>query len=903
MSPAGPLRVGFGSWRAAVRIAWRESRRARGRTALILAMITLPVLALTFAAATWDMFQLTPQEEAVRRLGAADVQLRWATDGPLRQVPNDASYGSEAPARQRPVTVAELAALLPANSRVVPLVEQSRLRLVTPDGVTSMQVRGIEVGDPLVRGIVRLRSGRAPRGPGEVAATGPALRRLGVAPGGTVTLADGSRTFRVVGVVEFPAELGEMLAVPPAGLAEPPDVWLADIPVPVGPDLVRRLNAQGVLVETAPGSPVYPTDEPPAVGPVDQESVSLSVLVGGLGLLEVVLLAGPAFAVGVRRRQRELALVAANGGTPAQLRRIVLADGLVLGLAGAGLGLALGAAAAVAARPLVAELLYQHRPGGYRFFPEALVAIATLAVLTGVLAALVPAYTAGRQDVVAGLTGRRGATRSRRWLVLGLCLAGTGSVTAALAATRVSTWGILIGLVLGEIGLVLCTPSLVGLLGRLGRGAPLALRIALRDTSRNRAAAAPAISAVLAAVAGSVATGAWLASDEALTAARYQPTLPPGYVTAIRSEADPGNPPLTPESVGELARGAGVAATAVATLSVPGCGPGTAPGASCWLAVRRPAVAACPEPARWPPSAAERERARTDPRCRSADGVYYYDTFYLGMGTVVDDGPALPLMTGASGDDLARATAVLRAGGVVIAEPWLVVDGRVTVEVYRNTVDSRSPELVTLDLPGYALTTGLRASREIYSPGALAQAGLAGHDIGFVLGTSAAPTDAAQKRFTGALARHDDYQVLVGPDGPPTTPAPFGLVLAVAAGLVTLGAAGIATGLAAAEGRADLTTLAAVGASPGVRRTLAVSRAGVIAGVGTLLGIVAGLGAAGTILTAINRAYADTWPPTDPYPLVVPWLPLGVLLVVPLLAMLGAGLLTRSRLPIERRVD
>jgi putative ABC transport system permease protein len=35
----------------------------------------------------------------------------------------------------------------------------------------------------------------------------------------------------------------------------------------------------------------------------------------------------------------------------------------------------------------------------------------------------------------------------------------------------------------------------------------------------------------------------------------------------------------------------------------------------------------------------------------------------------------------------------------------------------------------------------------------------------------------------------------------------------------------------------------------------------------------------------------------------VPWLNVGIaLLVVPLIAMLGAGLLTRSRLPIERRL-
>ncbi len=38
-------------------------------------------------------------------------------------------------------------------------------------------------------------------------------------------------------------------------------------------------------------------------------------------------------------------------------------------------------------------------------------------------------------------------------------------------------------------------------------------------------------------------------------------------------------------------------------------------------------------------------------------------------------------------------------------------------------------------------------------------------------------------------------------------------------------------------------------------------------------------------------------------PIVLPWLSLAVgLLVVPAIAMLGAGTLTRSRLPIERRL-
>jgi putative ABC transport system permease protein len=79
--------------------------------------------------------------------------------------------------------------------------------------------------------------------------------------------------------------------------------------------------------------------------------------------------------------------------------------------------------------------------------------------------------------------------------------------------------------------------------------------------------------------------------------------------------------------------------------------------------------------------------------------------------------------------------------------------------------------------------------------------------------TSRMPTVAEQDRLRAALGNRAAVYVERGPQ--PRSETRTLLLLAVVAGVITLGAAAIATGLAAADGRADLGTLAAVGASPG----------------------------------------------------------------------------------------
>jgi putative ABC transport system permease protein len=116
--------------------------------------------------------------------------------------------------------------------------------------------------------------------------------------------------------------------------------------------------------------------------------------------------------------------------------------------------------------------------------------------------------------------------------------------------------------------------------------------------------------------------------------------------------------------------------------------------------------------------------------------------------------------------------------------------------------------------------------------------------------------------------------------------------LSAAAALIGLAGVAICVALSAAEGRADLATLAAVGASPGRRRRYAAAQALVLALLGTVIGVGFGF--------FFARAAR---PSTGAVTTVVPWGDLmPILVAVPLLAAL-IGLLGTRRMPLTRRAD
>src|SRR5918999_3483555 len=58
-------------WRPLLRMARREALRGRGRSALVLALIALPVLAVSAAAVVYRTTEVTSVEALDRELGAA----------------------------------------------------------------------------------------------------------------------------------------------------------------------------------------------------------------------------------------------------------------------------------------------------------------------------------------------------------------------------------------------------------------------------------------------------------------------------------------------------------------------------------------------------------------------------------------------------------------------------------------------------------------------------------------------------------------------------------------------------------------------------------------------------------------------------------------------------------------
>ncbi|SBU93921.1 putative ABC transport system permease protein [Streptomyces sp. Ncost-T6T-1] len=943
-------------WRAAFRIARRDAARAKGRSALVVAMIALPVLGVTAADLTYRSALPTKAEELTAELGSADARFTSTSIGPvkLQQMPDGINWstpeGAPDPTPEEQAKPVDVPAAFPEGSRY--LTERSLPASVTTrHGIADTEVSELRISDAMLRGRIELTDGTYPRKPDEIAATSDFVKAAGLSIGDSVTVRGPELTYTLTGTVELPADLraDALYALPGSVIApwqksadrdktilppQPSDPkWLVKGPAGAGVTWqdILAANERGVVVKSRqvalnpPPDSEVPMSSMSSGYSTEAETTAAVLTVVAMAVLEIVLLAGPAFAVGARRSRRQLGLVGSCGGSRGQVRAVVLAGGAVLGAVGAVAGVGAGFGLTALFRPMIEDFT-GNRFGELTVRPWEILGIAALGLVTGVLAALAPAIVAGRQSVLESLTGRRGTRRSSRVLpVIGVIALTAGVGIAVYGGVAGDTAFVAGGSVLAELGVLCCIPVVVGFLGRLGRRLPLTPRIALRDAARNRGRTAPAVAAVMAAVAGSVAIATYTSSSAAQHAYDFEPNLTPGTVALAASDrgadaelpraraAVEQNYPVSgrPADFGRVWAGSDCS---VYYEEENGCGTlelirPTGKGHNCPLKGKGAKELALRL------SADEHKRMMRSPACM--DENYTMVAFGTGDHKIIIGGADV-LDTYVKLDDPAAAKA-LADGTPVLLNSAYAKNGEVTLKATHlyNDRDKKN----RAQHPGKARTTTDRLKvyvapdRFAATPGirmvmpekTAERLGLHVEDYGsfYALGRDA--TDAESQAAYAAIDQAGNRAYLMSSNERfRTQDDTILLILALFAGVVTLGAAAITTGLSKADAEADLTTLSAVGAPPGVRRSLSGFQCLVVALTGVLLGTVAGLVPAialrlTDLRAALERMRED--PMQSAYtPIVMPWETVGLLaLVVPVLAGLLAAALTSSRLTLARR--
>ena len=366
-------------------------------------------------------------------------------------------------------------------------------------------LRAQDPAAPYTQVLLGLVSGRYPAGAGQVAVTSGLARLYGLRAGSTWHVPAGSgaaagHSFTVTGIVEDPSNLlDEFALVAPGQLAGPGQLTSSGrVRIFLGESMDSAAASRAGNVIPGDAVVTEPTPRDDIFSPA-----TIVLIVSVIGLVFIGLVATAAFTVMAQRRQRALGMLASLGATEADVRFVLIADGLFAGAAGA----ALGAAAALGAWLWYAPHLATataHTVDPFNL-PWAAVVIGLLfAVATSVIAAVWPGRSVSKVPVVAAISGRVEAPQLvRRSLRPGFIFLGAGLFVLFFSGGPGARGGvgggpflIIAGLLCCEVASALLAPFIVDRLARLAWRAPLASRLALRDLARYRSRSGAALAAV-----------------------------------------------------------------------------------------------------------------------------------------------------------------------------------------------------------------------------------------------------------------------------------------------------------------------------------------------------------------------------------------------------------------------
>ncbi len=465
-----------------LRIATRGIRAHRARTVLVLAMIALPVLALTVSFTFIETERRTEDQFRRWTFGHAD----YIVDSPTRPTVKGATAAS-ANAVQSQVGDS----ITRHDGRVRPVerlfVEPNTWRVLEP--------------------VYALR-GSLPQADGEAAVSEAAASWAKVRIGDSLRFQSGIKS--VTAIVRRRSDHNANFALTPTTNSplEPDSTrWLVDVKLArdiprVGADLASN-DPSTLLINTRAAARSVGL----ATNAAHQE---ITYLIGAFALVETVFVASAAFAVGARRRVRELALLQAVGADATKAGHIVTIEGVLLGCFGVVIGLLGGFATATLTQGMFAATL-EHDIDDLRFPWLLIIASAAAGLVAAMIAAELPARELRKLDVVSALGDRPvHSPASNKWGLLGLALVGLGSAGIWFAAAhgqggRYTGRAVELGTILIVVGAACLTPIALHGFARFAHRLPLPMRFAMREADRSRRRSSFAVSSVMALVAAVVA--------------------------------------------------------------------------------------------------------------------------------------------------------------------------------------------------------------------------------------------------------------------------------------------------------------------------------------------------------------------------------------------------------------
>jgi putative ABC transport system permease protein len=644
-------------------------------------------------------------------------------------------------------------------------------------------------------GVLALRRGNYPAGPGEVAVTNGVAKLLRLDLGSTLGLDGRRRT--VVGIVENPHKLSDEFA-----LVSPSSAGAAE-----------RVTVLAKAGESDPSMQAFFASDkgPPAfagsqiVGNDHPEAPVLAMFsVTTVFLLLASLVAAAGFAVVAQRRLRQLGMLAAVGGTQKHVRLVLLANGAIVGAIAASIGMVLGVAAWVVFAPTL-ESAVDHRIDRLSL-PWWLIVTTVLAAIIGATAAAWwPGRAVARLPVVLALSGRPPRPRPARHSALAAVVLIAIGIGCLALSDRETEALIVAGIVATILGALLLGPLAIRVFSRLAGRLPIAPRLALRDLGRYQARSGAALAAVTLAL-GIAATVVVIASAEAAKVANEPASLSDRQVRVYLGDQKV-TPVDAPAHLGRLTAGARNIAAQLDRATLLPLRKAVEPGA-------QPVV---------------------DGDTRAFQTIELTKVF-----TSPEGGKNFRAET-----ELYVATpAVLRYLGIdpAAVKPgtdYLVDNSVSTSELVVPSMKSRKvydvANVQTIDTGRHLFGAGSgRIPPYFITLGGLRRHGWKQIPAGWLVESSRPLTSdqIAEARQAGANA---GLTIEVKEEG--TSNAETMAIATAAGAILALAILAMTVGLIRSQGAGDLRTLAATGATSGIRRTLTASTAGALALLGALLGV------------------------------------------------------------------